>query len=130
MKPWYPATLTRGTATPRCVLVAHERPQHQKGITLKALPPDAAAPVLETRATLILAGIPDKHVDAILANFIPSKSSVATKQDIKELKEELKEEVKELRLYLFLLMAGMLLSVTPESPLGTITAGLWKVVKP
>ncbi|GLC62405.1 hypothetical protein PLESTB_001895800 [Pleodorina starrii] len=126
MKPCYPATLTRGIASPRCVLIAHERPQHQKGITLKAFPPDAAAPVLETRTKLISAGIPDAHVDAILANFIPSKSSVATKEDIKALKDD----IKELRLYLFLVFAGMLLSVTPESPLGTITAGLGKVVKP
>eukprot|EP00198_Chlamydomonas_reinhardtii_P012014 XP_001701351.1 predicted protein [Chlamydomonas reinhardtii] len=91
-------------------------PQHQKCVTGKALPPDAAPAVLETRNKLISSGIPDAQVDAILANFIPSHSSVATKEGIKEL-----------RLYLFLLLV---LSVTPQSPLGTLVAALWEVVKP
>ncbi|PNW72835.1 hypothetical protein CHLRE_14g608250v5 [Chlamydomonas reinhardtii] len=116
MKACYPARLTRGTATPRCVLIAHKQPQHQKCVTGKALPPDAAPAVLETRNKLISSGIPDAQVDAILANFIPSHSSVATKEGIKEL-----------RLYLFLLLV---LSVTPQSPLGTLVAALWEVVKP
>lgn len=119
MKSCYHATLTRGTATPRCVLVAPEQRQRQKRITPRALPPDAAASVLKTRTQLISAGVPEAHVDAILASFIPSNASVATKEDINEL-----------RLYMFLLLAGTLLSVTPDSPLGTMAAALWKIIKP
>ncbi|KAG2429983.1 hypothetical protein HYH02_013934 [Chlamydomonas schloesseri] len=94
------------------------------------MPPNAAHAVLETRNKLISSGIPDAHVDAILANFIPTHSSVATKDDIKELIKELRDDIKELRLYLFLLLGVMALSVTPESPLGIMVAGFWKVVKP